>query len=84
MYNNAVYANFISLTYLSLSTLTASAGSEPYDPVIRGICDDVMGPMVFKTVQARAKAEHGFFLPNIALQYHSIQKKLYQMENFKK
>jgi hypothetical protein len=32
-----------------------SAGNDPYDPVVRSICDDIMGPSVFNTVKSRAQ-----------------------------
>ncbi len=41
--------------YNYVNSNAGSAGNDPYDPVVRSICDDIMGPSVFNTVQSRAQ-----------------------------
>ncbi len=41
--------------YNYVSLCAGSAGNDPYDPVVRSFCDDIMGPSVFNTVQSRAQ-----------------------------
>jgi len=49
------YLNRTAMSWHYYCWALGAAGSGPYDPTLRTVCDELLGPMVFNTVDARAK-----------------------------
>jgi endoglycosylceramidase len=53
------YLNRTAMSWHYYCWALTGHNNDPYDPAMRGLCDEVMGPMVFNTVAARAEELRG-------------------------